>query len=106
MLVMFGVFPPEKRGQTMEIYVSGVVLAPALGPTIGGLLVDNLSWRYVFFMTLPFCLIGMGLASLLFAGRRYPHHTPSAGYGGIAPDRGHAVPAPDRVGQRSTLGLG
>lgn len=68
MLVIFSVFPPEKRGQAMGIYGIGVVLAPALGPTIGGLLVDNLSWRYVFFMTLPFCLIGMGLATLLLPG--------------------------------------
>lgn len=68
MLVIFSVFPPDKRGQAMGIYGIGVVLAPALGPTLGGLLVDHLSWRYVFFMTLPFCLIGMGLASALLPG--------------------------------------
>lgn len=68
MMVIFGVFPPDKRGQAMGIYGIGVVLAPALGPTLGGVLVDNLSWRYVFFMSLPFCLIGMGLASVLLPG--------------------------------------
>lgn len=68
MMVIFGVFPADKRGQAMGIYGFGVVLAPALGPTLGGILVDNLSWRYVFFMSLPFCLIGMSLASIFLPG--------------------------------------
>ena len=69
MQVIFQVFPPEKRGSAMGIYGIGVVLAPALGPTLGGIMVDNFSWRYVFFMAVPFCLIGLFLATLFIPGR-------------------------------------
>ena len=61
MQVIFQVFPPEKRGSAMGIYGIGVVLAPALGPTLGGIMVDNFSWRYVFFMAV--------LATLFIPGR-------------------------------------
>ncbi len=69
MQVIFQVFPPEKRGSAMGIYGIGVVLAPALGPTLGGIMVDNFSWRYVFFMAVPFCFVGLFLATLFLPGR-------------------------------------
>ncbi|MEJ7930498.1 DHA2 family efflux MFS transporter permease subunit [Ramlibacter sp. AN1015] len=69
MQVIFQVFPPEKRGSAMGIYGIGVVLAPALGPALGGILVDSFSWRYVFFMGVPFCLFGLFLSTLFMPGR-------------------------------------
>ena len=69
MQTIFQVFPPEKRGSAMGIYGIGVVLAPAIGPTLGGIMVDSFSWRYVFFMAVPFCLIGLFLATLFMPGR-------------------------------------
>ncbi len=69
MQTIFQVFPPEKRGSAMGIYGIGVVLAPAIGPTLGGIMVDNFSWRYVFFMAVPFCAIGLFLATLFMPGR-------------------------------------
>jgi EmrB/QacA subfamily drug resistance transporter len=69
MLVIFQVFPPERRGSAMGIYGIGVVLAPALGPTLGGIMVDNFSWRYVFFMAVPFCVLGLFAAGLFLPGR-------------------------------------
>lgn len=69
MQVIFQVFPPERRGSAMGIYGIGVVLAPALGPALGGILVDRFSWRYVFFMAVPFCLVGLFLATLFMPGR-------------------------------------
>lgn len=69
MQVIFQVFPPERRGSAMGIYGIGVVLAPALGPTLGGILVDSYSWRYVFFMAVPFCAIGVFMALLFMPGR-------------------------------------
>ncbi|WP_454693338.1 DHA2 family efflux MFS transporter permease subunit [Achromobacter aegrifaciens] len=69
MQTIFLVFPPEKRGSAMGIYGIGVVLAPAIGPTLGGIMVDSFSWRYVFFMAVPFCLIGLFLATLFLPGR-------------------------------------
>ena len=69
MQTIFLVFPPEKRGSAMGIYGIGVVLAPAIGPTLGGVMVDNFSWRYVFFMAVPFCVVGLFLATLFMPGR-------------------------------------
>lgn len=69
MQVIFQVFPPEKRGSAMGIYGIGVVLAPALGPTLGGVMVDSFSWRYVFFIAVPFCIVGLFLAVLFLPGR-------------------------------------
>ncbi|GAB7080159.1 DHA2 family efflux MFS transporter permease subunit [Megalodesulfovibrio paquesii] len=45
--------PPGKRGVTMAIYGLGVVVAPIIGPTLGGWLTDNYSWRWMFFINLP-----------------------------------------------------
>jgi MFS transporter, DHA2 family, multidrug resistance protein len=69
MVVIFQVFPPERRGSAMGIYGIGVVLAPALGPMLGGLMVDSFSWRYVFFLPVPFCVIGAAAAMLFLPAR-------------------------------------
>ncbi len=53
MQVLFQVFPPEKRGSAMGIMGIGIVLAPAFGPPLGGIMVDSFSWHYVFFLGLP-----------------------------------------------------
>ncbi|MGE4538292.1 MAG: DHA2 family efflux MFS transporter permease subunit [Desulfovibrio sp.] len=66
MVVILTVFDATKRGTAMGIYTLGIVVAPALGPTLGGVLIDNFSWRYIFFMGIPLCLVGaaLGLAFL------------------------------------------
>ncbi len=46
-------FPPEKRGAAMAAYVLGVVLAPVLGPVVGGWLTENYSWRWIFYINIP-----------------------------------------------------
>jgi len=52
-------FPPAKRGVAMAAYVVGVVVAPALGPVVGGWLTDNYSWRWIFYINIPFGLIAL-----------------------------------------------
>jgi len=46
-------FPPEKRGSAMAAFGLGVVVAPVLGPTLGGYLTDQYSWRWVFYINIP-----------------------------------------------------
>jgi len=69
MVVVFSVFGAENRGLAMGVFGLGVVLAPALGPTVGGLLIDNYSWRYVFLVGPPFCALSMALALAFLPGR-------------------------------------
>src|SRR5208282_277542 len=52
-------FPPAKRGLAMAAYVAGVVLAPVLGPVIGGWLTENYSWRWIFYINIPCGLIAL-----------------------------------------------
>ena len=56
-------FPPEKRGQAFAIYGIAVVVAPVVGPTLGGWIADTYSWHWVFLINVP-----MGLLSLLLVG--------------------------------------
>src|ERR1700724_3815042 len=46
-------FPPAKRGAAMAIFALGVVVAPVLGPTLGGWLTDAYSWRWAFYINIP-----------------------------------------------------
>src|SRR5271165_1212126 len=52
-------FPPEKRGAAMAAYVLGVVLAPVLGPVVGGWLTENYSWRWIFYINIPCGLVAL-----------------------------------------------
>lgn len=64
MTVIFQVFPPGKQGIAMGVSAIGVILAPAIGPTLGGLAVDALSWRYVFLIGIPISSVTLLLAWL------------------------------------------
>jgi DHA2 family multidrug resistance protein len=56
-------FPPAEQGMAMAVYSMGVVLAPAIGPVIGGWLVDHYGWRWVFYINVPFCIAGLAMVS-------------------------------------------
>lgn len=51
--VLLESFPPERRGAAMALYGMGVVVAPIIGPTLGGWITDNYSWRWIFYINLP-----------------------------------------------------
>ena len=70
--VMLDVYPPAKRGQAMAIWGMGVMLGPIMGPTLGGWLTEYYSWRWVFFVNLPFGILTvLGLSAFM---RESPTH--------------------------------
>ncbi|WP_230802476.1 DHA2 family efflux MFS transporter permease subunit [Seohaeicola saemankumensis] len=84
MIMLFKVFPPDKRGAAMGIYGVGVVLAPALGPWIGGVLMDAFDWRFVFYLGLPFAGIAILLSNIFLPGREQSGPLPAFDFLGVA----------------------
>lgn len=70
-IIILRAFASNEQGRASGIFGMGVVLAPAIGPSVGGLLVDWFGWRSTFFMVVPFCL-----ASLYMAQRFIPAVNP------------------------------
>src|SRR5215469_14596099 len=56
-------FPPAEQGMAMALYSTGVMLAPTIGPIVGGWLVDNWGWRWIFYINVPFAIIGLLMVS-------------------------------------------
>ncbi|QSQ28275.1 DHA2 family efflux MFS transporter permease subunit [Pyxidicoccus parkwayensis] len=51
-------FPPEEQGTAMALFAMAVMVGPAIGPTLGGLIVDNLHWSWIFFINVPVGILG------------------------------------------------
>jgi len=64
--VMLDMYPPQKRGNVMAIWGMGVMLGPILGPTLGGVLTDAYSWRWVFYINVPFGLAACAMLAIFF----------------------------------------
>src|SRR5579883_667944 len=62
--IMRETFPPAEQGMAMAIFSLGTLLAPALGPTLGGWLVDNFGWQWIFYINLPICIFGILMVSV------------------------------------------
>jgi DHA2 family multidrug resistance protein len=58
--ILLEAFPPDQRGKAMGFWGLGIVVAPVLGPVLGGWLTDSYSWRWVFYINIP-----VGIASLI-----------------------------------------
>jgi EmrB/QacA subfamily drug resistance transporter len=69
MVMISEVFPSAQRGRAMGLFGIGVVLSPAIGPSLGGELVDDYSWRYVFIAIIPLCILAMAAAVVFLPGR-------------------------------------
>ena len=81
-IVILRGFGQQEQGRASGIFGMGAVLAPAIGPSIGGVLVDLFGWRSIFFMVVPFCLL-----SLVLAFKFVPVSAP----GGAAAERSSAL---------------
>ena len=64
-------FPREKQGMAMAVYGMGVVVAPVIGPTLGGWITDNYSWRWIFLINIPIGILSLLLTSMLIADPPY-----------------------------------
>ena len=70
-IIVMHAFERHEQGKAMSVFGMGVVLAPAVGPSIGGVLVEAFGWRSIFFVVVPFCL-----AALVLLRRYLPHNAP------------------------------
>jgi DHA2 family multidrug resistance protein len=86
--ILADTFPPAKRGMAFAVYGMAVVLAPAIGPTLGGFITDHFSWRWIFFINVP-----VGLVSLFLTNR-------------LVSDPPHVRLAKERTGGIDYIGLG
>ncbi|HTT71770.1 MAG TPA: DHA2 family efflux MFS transporter permease subunit [Anaeromyxobacteraceae bacterium] len=63
--ILADTFPPAQRGMAFAMYGLAVVLAPAIGPTLGGFIVDHASWRWIFYINVPVGFISLFLSSMV-----------------------------------------
>ena len=61
--VLLESFPAERRGSAMAVYGMGIVVAPIIGPTLGGWITDNYSWRWIFYINIPIGLLAILMAN-------------------------------------------
>jgi len=69
--ILADTFPPAKRGMAFAVYGVAVVMAPAIGPTLGGWITDNYSWRWIFFVNIPVGIVSLILTSRLIQDPPY-----------------------------------
>ncbi len=76
--IMLESFPTQKRGAAMAIFAQGVVVAPILGPTLGGWITDSYSWRWIFYINLPVGILALVMAQWLVEDPPYIQRNKSA----------------------------
>ena len=64
-------FPPSQHGRAMAVYGMGIVVAPVIGPTLGGWITDSFSWRWIFYINLPVGFLAFFLAGLFIEDPPY-----------------------------------
>ena len=77
--VLLESFPPAKRGAAMALYGMGVVVAPIIGPTLGGWITDNYSWRWIFYINLPIGAVAAFMANTFVEDPPYLKNQSRAG---------------------------
>jgi MFS transporter, DHA2 family, multidrug resistance protein len=69
--ILADTFAPAKRGMAFAVYGIAVVMAPAIGPTLGGWITDNFTWRWIFFINIPVGILSLSLTSRLIQDPPY-----------------------------------
>ena len=81
--ILADTFPPQKRGLAFALYGITAIIAPTIGPTLGGWITDNYSWRWIFFINLP---VGLVTLALVFRLVEDPPWAKRAAGGGLKMD--------------------
>lgn len=87
--VLLESFPPEKRGSAMALYGMGIVVAPIIGPTLGGWITDNYSWRWIFYINVPIGILAALMSNTFvedppYIGSQRPGRIDYIGFGLMA----------------------
>jgi DHA2 family multidrug resistance protein len=69
--ILVDAFPPQKRGMAMAVYGMAILCAPILGPTLGGFITDNYSWRWIFFINVPVGCVSLFMTNLVLEDPPY-----------------------------------
>ena len=85
MVILFQVFPANRRGLAMGLYGMAIMLAPGLGPAIGGFAIDTFSWRAIFYIPLPITAAAFVLGAFLMPGRLTVKRLPPFDWSGFLP---------------------
>jgi len=78
--ILADTFEPRKRGMAFAVYGMAVVLAPAIGPTLGGWITDNFNWRWIFFINIPVGIISLLLTNMLISDPPYMKQQKRTGF--------------------------
>jgi DHA2 family multidrug resistance protein len=78
--ILADTFAPAKRGMAFAVYGMAVVLAPAIGPTLGGWITDNFNWRWIFFINIPVGILSLILTQRLISDPPYMKQQKRAGF--------------------------
>jgi len=76
-------FPPKLRGAAMAVFAFGVVVAPVLGPTLGGWLTDTYSWRYAFYINIPIGILALVMINRFVHDPSYIKNAKSKPFDGL-----------------------
>ena len=96
-------YPPNRQGWAMAMFAAGVVLAPAMGPVVGGWITESLSWPWVFYINVPVAAVGLALVSIYVYDPPHMKRGINKGrLGGHHPHRGR----PHRASGRPGTGTG
>ncbi|HSQ56239.1 MAG TPA: DHA2 family efflux MFS transporter permease subunit [Gemmata sp.] len=69
--ILLDTFPKEKQGQGLTVFALAALVAPVIGPTLGGYITDNYSWRWIFFINIPIGLLALAACSALVRDPEY-----------------------------------
>lgn len=83
MMLIFQAFPARQQGTAIGLYALGVIVSPAFGPVIGGVLIDLFDWRVTFVATIPLAVLAAGAAPFLLPGREGTGRAPPLDWIGL-----------------------